>query len=481
MKKFLLVNLPTSRNAYHNLRKFVATNPPMGLAAIGAVLERDGIEASILDADALNLTLEETRDKVVAAQPDYVGSTTMTATMGITYDWYAMLKEKMPDIVTMVGGPHASALPKQTLEESKDINIVVIGEGDITVTELMHVLQKGGDLTSVDGIAFREKGSARIIETARRPMIDNMYLIPSPAYHLLDFNLYESYGWNNWVSGHRRPLGIIFTARGCVGKCNFCATRHVFGHGVRHHPLRRIKDEIDLLINKYKIRILYFLDDTFTANRKVVNEICDYLIEKGYNQKIEIMCSSRCDTVHLPTLQNMRKAGFRWICFGVESGNQKILDAMHKNIKLENIYKSHELAHKAGLFIVSNYMIGHIGETYETAMDTINLCCSLKQEYVSFAIAIPLPGTELYDYAIAKGIKLPIWNNFGSVNTPPIPLNDSLDAHELMKLRTLATDKFFKRPLYILHMLCTLKPIAVIKDFVSMYIALRREYKAGRL
>jgi anaerobic magnesium-protoporphyrin IX monomethyl ester cyclase len=473
MKKFILVVVPSMENAYHNLKDFVAISVPIGITTIAAILETKNYEVKIIDADAENLTFEETLNRTVSERPDYVGSTTMTATMDITHRFYSRLKEHLPEVIIIVGGPHASALPGETLEEIKSIDIIVKGEGDDTIVELIDAIENKQDLSPIKGIAFRKNG--RIVETPDRELIENLGRLPVPAYHLLKYNLYRSYGWNNWVNGHRKPLGVIFAGRGCYGKCNFCATKVMFGERMRFFPLERIKSEIDLLVNKYKIRVLYFQDDTFTANRRMVNEICGYLIQNGYNKNLEIMVSSRTDTIHLPTLRIMRKAGIRWICFGVESGNQKILDIMHKKTTLDQIRRAFKAANKAGLFVAGNYMIGHLGETYETAMDTINLACELRQDYVSFAVAIPLPSTELYRHCIDKKIKIPCWNDFGSVNTPPIPLNESLNAEQLIELRRIAVNRFFKRPGYLLRMLWRFNPSSVIKDFTKMYFALKKE------
>jgi anaerobic magnesium-protoporphyrin IX monomethyl ester cyclase len=179
-------------------------------------------------------------------------------------------------------------------------------------------------------------------------------------------------------------------------------------------------------------------------------------------------------------LKKMRQAGIRWICFGVESGNQHILDKMQKNISIEQIRKAFTLANEAGIFVAGNYMIGHLGETWETALDTINLACEIKQDYASFAIAIPLPGTDIYRWCIEKGIELPPWGKFGSVNSPPIPLNESLNAEQLMALRAMAINHFFKRLSYLLRMIVRFHPIAVTKDFMRMYFALRREKHENR-
>jgi len=234
-------------------------------------------------------------------------------------------------------------------------------------------------------------------------------------------------------------------------------------------------------VREHKIKVLYFQDDTFTANRKIVNELCDFLIERGYNQQIEIMVSSRVDTIHSATLKRMRDAGVRWICFGVESGNQHILDKMRKNISIKQIREAFSLSNNAGLYVAGNFMIGHLEETWDTAMDTINLACELEQDYVSFAIAIPFPGTDLYKHCIENDIQLPVWSKFGSVNSMPIPLNNSLGAERLIDLRRIAVARFFKRPSYILRMFRRFNAWAVFVDFARMYLALMKERLQNRL
>lgn len=478
MKHVVLVVVPTIEEAYHGLRHFASVSPPVGLATIAAVFEKLGYRVTLIDGDAENLTFREALDRVCSLKPDYVGTTTMTATMDFIQRFFVELKARLPETVVMTGGPHVSALPARTIDDCAAIDYVICGEGEETLAQLMPMLESGGDPSGVAGIAFRRNG--RTIATARRHPPRDLSISPMPAYHLMRFDLYRSYAWNNWVSGYRQPHAVMFSGRGCLGECNFCGAQAVFGHGIRYFPIERIRQELDLLVNRFEVRVLYFEDDTFTANRKVVNEICDYIIERGYNSRLEIMVSARCDTVNIDTMRKMRQAGIRWICFGVESGNQAILDRMHKKIRVEQVSQAFDLAHEAGLYVAGNYMIGHLGETWDTAMDTIRLACSIPHEYASFAIAIPLPGTELYDYALANGIALPSWSGFGSVAGRPIPLNESLSAAQLMELRRIASMKFFGRPSYIMRMLRMFRPLPVLRDFITTYLALRKEMKEQR-
>ncbi|TLM65406.1 MAG: B12-binding domain-containing radical SAM protein [Deltaproteobacteria bacterium] len=479
MSTLVLVVVPTMDNAYHNLKDFVAIVPPIGLLSIAATAEAAGHRVVIVDADAERLDAGRALDRIAALQPDFVGATVMTATMDLCAAFFARLKERLPRVPVIVGGPHPSSLPVQTLRDAPAFDVAVIGEGDETIVELLKAHAAGGDLTAIPGIAFRCAGEVTV--TAPRGPIPDLGILPLPAYHLLNRDLYRSYGWNNWVSGHRTPVGVVFAARGCVGRCNFCAAHTVFGHGIRYFPLETVKRQLDYLLRDWQIRVLYFQDDTFTANRKMVEALCDYIVAQGYDRQLEIMVSSRVDTVNPETLRRMRRAGVRWICFGVESGNQAILDRMGKKITVEQVRKAFRMAREAGLFIAGNFMIGHIGETRGTALDTIDLACELDQEYASFAIAIPLPGTELYDYCIDSGMQLPAWNDFGNVNTPPIPVNRELGAAELVALRNLAVNRFFKRPGYFLRLLLRMRPLNVMADFVRMYFALRKERLAKRL
>ena len=472
-KQMILVVIPTMENAYHNLKDFVSIAPPIGLISIAAVAIKKGLEVSIIDGDAENLTMEQIINIIADKKPDFVGSTIMTATMDITKQFFTLLKQKYSDCTIIVGGPHVSALPTQTLMDIPAVDICVIGEGDETIAEIIDAFEKNEKLNNIAGIAFRNN-SGNVI-TANRYPVEDLGKLPIPAHHLLKKELYKPYGWNKWVSGKNGPLGVIFTSRGCVGKCNFCAAQSVFGNGVRYFDMKQVIDQLEYFIHEWEINILYILDDTFTLNRKRIYELCDYIISKGYNKKIEIQVSSRVNTVHLPTMQKMREANVRWVFFGIESGNQDILNKMDKSITLKQIRDAINISRKAKMLIGGNYIIGLLGETRETAMDTINLSCELNQDYVSFATAIPLPGTKLYQHCIDSGITLPTWNDFGSVNTPPIPLTNNLTAEELVELRELAVNRFFKRPSYILNLLLRMKAYYVIKDFAQMYIAILKE------
>ena len=476
MSKVVLVCAPSMEKAYHGLQSFVAVIPPTSLLTIASCLERAGHEVMLLDGDGLSLDFENTLSKALSYKPDYVGLTSMTATMDIAMCFCERIKEANHAITTILGGIHATALPVKTIEDYPCVDYVVKGEGEYTVVKLLDILASGGSCDSLEGMTFR-KGS-RIIDNPQPKPIYNLDDLPLPAYHLLNYSRYRSYGWNGWETGVRAPVGVIYTARGCYRNCSFCSSKVVSGRGIRCFSVKRVMEELDVLVRRYKIKILYIQDDTFAVNKKRAMEICEEILRRGYT--LEIMIAARCDEVDSELYKKLREAGVTWCCYGVESGNQEILNSIGKGITLDNVYNAFEAANRAGFHIGGNFMLGFPDETWDTAMDTIHLAVKeLKMDYASFAICVPYPGTDIYYNAIARGIKMPEWTNFGLVNTPPIALSE-LTVGQLYALRRIATIRFFSRPQYVGRILRKFKKNIVMRDFVNTGAAIIKEIAAKR-
>lgn len=476
MSKIALVCAPTMENAYHEFQSFVAIIPPTSLLTIAACLERAGHEVMILDADGLGLDFEASIKHILSYEPDYVGITAMTATMDIAARLCECVKKVNPKITTLLGGVHATALPIRTIEEYSFVDFLVKGEGEHTVVKLIEILNSGDSPDDLEGVTFR-KGS-NIIDNPRPKQIFNLDDLPLPAYHLLDYSNYRAYGWNGWENGVRAPVGVLYTARGCYRNCTFCSSKIVLGRGIRCFSIERVMEELNLLVNHYNIKILYIQDDTFAVNKKRSMAICEEILKRGY--KLEIMIAARCNEVDIELYKKFKEAGVNWCCYGIESGNQQILDSIRKKITLEEVYNSFEVANRVGFYVGGNFMLGLPHETWETAMDTINLANKeLEMDYASFAICVPYPGTDIYNDAIRKGIKMPDWNGFGLVNTPPIPLSE-LSVKQLYKLRHIATIGFFTRLPYILKLLRKFNKGIIIRDFAKTGLAIAKEMLAGR-
>jgi anaerobic magnesium-protoporphyrin IX monomethyl ester cyclase len=476
MSKIALVCVPSMENAYHTLQDFVAILPPSSILTIASCLEKAGHEVLFIDSDGMGLTFEQVLSKVISFDPDYVGITAMTATITIAAQLCKRVKEANPKIITIFGGIHATALPVRTIEDYPFVDYVVKGEGEYTLVKLLERLNAGCSPDDIESITFRKGGS--IIDNARVEPIRNLDELPLPAHHLLNYSRYRSYGWNGWDSGKRAPVGAVYTARGCYRSCTFCSSKVVLGRGIRCFGVDRVMEEIDLLVKKYKIRILYIQDDTFAAQKQRSMEICELILKRGY--KLEIMIAARCDEVDLELYKKLKEAGVNWCCYGVESGNQGVLDSIKKGIKLDNVYKAFETANRVGFHVGGNFMIGFPNETWDTAMDTINLACKLPMDYASFAICIPFPGTDMYYDAIQRKIPMPPWSGFGLVNSPPIPLS-GLSVAELYRLRRIATFKFFTNPRYLLRLMMKFKRRGVVlHDFAKTGMSLFQEIFARR-
>ena len=446
MSKIILVNPPTMDNAYQELKRFAFMAAPLGIAYIAAYLKEKNVSVDIIDSDPLGLDIEGTVQVIRKKKPEYVGVTAMTATMGITENLVREIRHALPDVVIILGGVHATVLPRRTMEEISVLDVVVVGEGEHTMYELIKTMDAGSQLSSlrkVDGIFFRMDG--KIFENNTRPIITDLNSLPFPARDLLPMEAYEGPGWFRWCYGYTKPYVSVFTARGCPYNCNFCASHVMTGRKVRYRSIENVMAEIDQLKEEYDIKILSVEDDTFTLNKKRAIAICEELIKRDY--KLNVICETRVDQINEELLSYMKKAGVKWLFFGVESGNQEVLDKTRKGINLDQIRRAFQLTKKAGINSHAGFIIGHLGETKKSAMDTIKFLKGLKPDHAAIATLVPFPGSRVWDYCQENNIPLPQdWNDYGMVNSVPISVNPNLSPKELIQLRDKAIMSYFANP-----------------------------------
>jgi radical SAM superfamily enzyme YgiQ (UPF0313 family) len=473
-KKIILVNPPTMDYAYRELRKFALAVAPIGMAHIASYLESKDISVDIIDCDGEGYDVEETIRILRKEEPKYVGLMAMTATVHIAKEMIKEIRRSLPETVTILGGVHGTALPKRTMEEIPELDVVVMGEGEYTTYELIQTMDANAkleDLLKVKGICFRR--NEKIYENQRRPYISDLDSLPFPARHLLPMNAYEGPGWFRWIDGFVKPFISVFTSRGCPYNCNFCAAKIMCGTKVRYRSIDNVMKEIDHLKETYNIKILHFQDDTFTLNRERTIEICKELIRRDY--RFHVMCSTRVDQVDEELLTYMKKAGIDWIFYGVESGNQEILNNCKKNITLEQIKRAFYLTKKAGISTHAGIILGHIGETKDTANDTIRFLLELMPDYAGIATLIPFPGSKAWEYCESNDIQLPSdWNDFGMVNSIPIAVNLELSSKELLKLRDKAIFHYYANPIRLLKFINNKKynKRLFIRDHIFNFYAL---------
>ncbi len=422
--KILLVN-PTFTNIYGKFSpaaKIGVLYPPLGLASLAANIKGDH-QVKIIDLELNPDILGQLR----LFEPDIVGITFTTPLFSHAMDLFRIVKEYNPNIWTVAGGPHSSTLPESVCS-SDFVDTVIPGEGEISFNKfLAH---------PSEGIMDRE------------PLIDNLDNINWPNRDLLDNGKYV---WSVPGKGVQ-PMATIMSSRGCPFKCIFCSQKVIFGNHVRYRSVKPVVEELKHVVNKYNITHFSFLDDTLGLNNARTYELCDAIISEKLNITFEGY--TRVNVVTLDLLKKLKAAGLNRISFGVESGNQHILDMAKKGTTLDQIRKAYEIADEVGLETRLSVILGLPEETKETIKKTINFMKELKCKQAYINVGTPFPGTDYYDYAKAGvgGLKLLTsdWTQYRRWGNAVISVND-LGPDDLVREQRKALLKFYLRPSIIYY------------------------------
>lgn len=458
----LLIN-PPYKKIYKNISDAKGIIPPLGIASIASYIKLHGYSVEILEANALNLNVQETIDLAISKTPELVGITATTSSFNISSEILEKIKRINVKILTVIGGAHASAAGSRLLDECPHIDVVIKGEGEIA---FLNVLKnyKTKNFSKIKGISYRNANNEIIDNESNNEYVD-INKIPLPAYELLPMEKYSLPVHHIGVGKKipRYPFFMIFTGRACPMDCNFCASKTIWGNKVRLKTAEKVIEEIDFLVKEYNVKVIDIADDIFTLNKTRLHKILDLLIRRNYN--LYFNCSSRVDTIDEYDLFKLKKAGCYLIRYGVESGSQEMLDKMNKNICLKNIEETFELTHKVGITSSASFILGYPGETKETAMQTIRLARKLKASVSLFFFAIPYIGSNLHKFVVDNNYKI-VNDTEQWINFPDEPVIDipGITKTELVKLRKLAYRKSFLnfRTIY-----GSIKSINSIKSFNS--------------
>lgn len=360
---------------------------PLGLGYIAAVLERQH-DIKVIDVGVERLNNDSLRKSISKVSPEIVGITSDTLTFQRAIEIAKVVKQVGRKIIVVIGGAHSNVLPAYPLKYDC-FDISVYGEGERTVGELWDRIEKGESYEDIKGIAFR--GRDGIIVNPKRELIENLDELPLPARHLFPMNRYSG---GSALFAH--PVYPIGTSRGCPFSCAFCSNNVVFGRKYRFRSSESVVNEIELLINEYNAKGIYFREDLFTVNEKRVIALCDAIRKRGLDFDWE--CESRVNTINEEMLTVMKRAGCKQIWFGVESGSQKILDYLNKQITLSQIREAYRLCQRVGIKAGASFMIGVPGETIDDVQNTIALAEELKPEFAWFNIFTGYPTSPLYEH-----------------------------------------------------------------------------------
>jgi anaerobic magnesium-protoporphyrin IX monomethyl ester cyclase len=415
MIKVLLINPP---QIFYPGSDAPAGNLPLGLMYIAAVLDKAGYKAEILDAfmtDSSFLKVGDTievgmpygriREEIRRRKPDIVGvANPFTCEVENAIRVGNIVKEIDSSILTVVGGPHVTAVPVEFLEGAKNVDIAVVGEGEYTILDIVSFFEGRKEISEVQGIAHRKDNT--VVLNSPRPFIKNLDELPYPAYHLVNMEQYLNPKNIEYRSFKDRAISMI-TSRGCPFNCCFCSVRLHMGKMFRAHSANYVLNHIEHVVNKYRVKTIFFEDDNLTFDLKRFEAICDMIIEKGIKLNWETPNGIRADYLTLSLLEKMKKSGCQSVFFGVESGDQYILDnVIGKSLNLNDVMKVAKMCKEIGLKTGAFYVIGFPGEKKENMLRTVELALRLKKEFdvgMHLFFATPSYGTRLYEECAKKG------------------------------------------------------------------------------
>lgn len=435
--KVLFVNPPQTASKY----KFMGViAPPLGIAYMAGVLQENNIDVEILDASAEDMDFKDVEKELLKRKPDLVALTALTPTIGRALETAQVVKETLPDSIVVMGGYHPTFNFIETLED-ENVDIVIRGEGEYIMLNLVQALENQSSLHDVKGIVFEDKNSKEIVVNPEAPLIQDLDELPFPALNLLPMKKYLLLDMDTHMT-------TMITTRGCPMQCSFCSSAAMHGKKIRERSVENIVDEIEYLNTNYDIDTIAFMDDTFTLKKRKVMAICDEILKRN----IEIMwgCTSRVDTLNEKLLKKMKEAGCITIFIGVESADQQQLDNMCKNTTIAKIENAFKIAHKLKIRTIASVALGMPGDTKEIMNKTVKFVHKLKPNYAIYSLATPYPGTRFYKEAFEKNlIKIKDWSKYTLIT----PILETIDCslNDMRKIQAKAFMKFYLRPHYIIR------------------------------
>jgi len=442
---------------------------PIGLGYIASVLEKAGHAVTVFDFQVKGNTVSAFGSLIQKEAFSVIGLSVTTITKNNTLRLSRLCKEILPDSVLIVGGAYPTVYPKSLIEQSSAIDVEVVGEGELTVVELVNTFGNGHNLSGVKGIVFRD-GAGGIKQTALRELIEDLDSLPFPAFHLFDMDAYQPPPGMFF----RQPLRHMITTRGCPFKCVFCDDRVIWRGRCRMRSAENIVAEMKLLVSHHGAREIQFYDDTFTVNKRRILRLCELLIPKKLN--LIWRCSSRVDTVDEEMLKTMHAAGCRSISYGIESGDDEILKKMGKGTTVAQARDAVKWTNNAKIQAKGFFMMNFPGETMETTEKTISLAKALDLDFVGFNLTIPHHG-ETLKKMIEEHYPLneeAYYDDSAKLGNEIYFYQPALPRHYLEHAYKRAAREFYLRPKYFMKMIFRIRNWAMLKSYLA---GLRRLFR----
>ena len=452
MNILLLIPPASLNSSYGQLKDFSNPQPSIGLAYIAAVLRKNGISVTVLDAYVNQLGIEEILAEIKSRKIDILGISLLTTSVVVTTLIIKEVRAQLPEVKIVLGNVHASLFGDDLLRDHL-ADFIIHREGEYTFGELAKALKDNTDIQKVKGLSFRKDG--QIVHTEPRPLIEDLDELPFPAWDLFPLENYHSDPRTEVFPGETEMQ--LLTTRGCPNACTFCSSRTERNMGMKYRmrSAKNIADEIQYMHEHFQTRVFGCMDLAFPLVKKHAMSLFDEIIKRGLGKKIAWMTECRVKPLDYETLTRMKEAGCVRINFGFESGNNRILELLKKNFTTEDAEKAVDMARRAGIEVDGMFMIGLPTETEDEIKQTIDFAVKLKVRYAIFNIFVPYPGCELYDTLTAEDkIKFNSWSDFTSYPTYsggiPVYVPDGLTHEGLMNLQKYAMRKFYLSPNFII-------------------------------
>ncbi|HEX7380143.1 MAG TPA: radical SAM protein [Pirellulales bacterium] len=465
----LLINPASRAQVYQSLgKRLAAIENPVWAGLMAEFARRQGLSVEIIDAEALGLTAEEVAREVALLRPRLAvvvvyghQPSASTQIMPAARRTCQAVKAADPQQRVLLAGGHVAALPRRTLEE-EPADFVAAGEGLWTIVELAAALKHSahGDFSRVRGLWYRQDGHLR--STLAAPLVSDLDdQLPGIAGDLLPMTRYRAHNWHCFGGHDRQPYAAIYTTLGCPYRCSFCCIQAPFKAGeaaagikagtnsYRFWSPEHVIRQIDKLVIEHGVRNIKIADEMFVLNRRHVGNICDLIIERGYD--LNLWAYARVDTVQDALLDKLAAAGFRWLAFGIESASEQVRDGVEKRFDQEQIFTTLAKVRATGIHVIGNYIFGLPDDDHESMQATLDLARQLRCEFANFYSTMAYPGSPLYDQALRAGWPLPAsWSGYSqhAVDSLPLPTRH-LSAAEVLAFRDAAFDRYFSDPSYL--------------------------------
>lgn len=396
MSKVLLIN-PSYQPSYGGARASIVNpiHPTLGLATIAAVALERGHSIEILDMSWLPYSYDDIKDKVLEMRPDIVGITATTPLMNQLRDISVLIKDIAPETLLVGGGAHPTALPTETLHESL-LDVVCFGEADFTFADVCD----GLDYSKIKGIAYRDGKS--VIVNEMRPAIGNLDNLPMPAWQLYEIKEYEKV---SRLIAKNPPITMAEFSRGCVFKCDFCASKMTMALGYRKKSPERCAAEVKKM---YELGFREFMlaDDIFTSDQKWAVAVCQAISDTGLEMSWSCTNGIRVESADENLFNMLRKAGCYRVSFGFESGSDEVLTMFGKGgrASIEQGRKAVQMARDSGIDTNGFFLLGLSPDTEKTMQETIEYARQLPLDMMKFGVSIAFPGSKMYNDYVDDGL-----------------------------------------------------------------------------